>query len=144
MWHSFVTHGLLAALYTSCVLEVHLFLFLFYWKRHKDILIEKKVQEEGWEILPSKTTKTQENTQKTNELPIRTNPYGVHTTNQSSWITLRGVPLNTLEQKAQREARKTIESQRNSEFLVLSSRFFPTTQLELERCSQLAPKLSPS
>ena len=35
---------------------------------------------------------------------------------------LRGIPLKTLEQKAQKEVRKQIESQRYSEFLALSSK----------------------
>ena len=35
---------------------------------------------------------------------------------------LRGIPLKTLEQKAHREAKKRIESQRNPEFLALSSK----------------------
>ena len=35
---------------------------------------------------------------------------------------LRGIPLKSLEQKAQKEARKQIESQRYSEFLALSSK----------------------
>ena len=50
----------------------------------------------------------------------RTIPYGVYTANQSSCSTLRGVPIKTLEQKAQRKAKKTTESQRYSEFLALS------------------------
>ena len=59
---------------------LHNFFFFFYWKRHKDILIEKEVQQEGWEILLPKTTKLQENTQKTNELSIK---------DQSLWSTHR-------------------------------------------------------
>ena len=35
---------------------------------------------------------------------------------------LRGIPLKTLEQKAHREAKKRIESQRHPEFLALSSK----------------------
>ena len=46
----------------------------------------------------------------------------LHAANQSRCITLRGIPLKTWEQKAQREARKWIMSQRFSEFLVLSSK----------------------
>ena len=60
---------------------------------------------------------------------------GLHTPNQSSCNTLRGIPLKTLEQKAQREARKWIESQRFSEFLALSSKILAflslhTTQIK--------------
>ena len=41
----------------------------------------------------------------------------LHTANQSSCNMLRGIPLKTLEQKAHREAKKRIESQRHPEFL---------------------------
>ena len=56
---------------------------------------------------------------KTSKLSSYTNPLGLHTANQSSCNTLREIPLKTLEQKAQREARKRIESQRFSKFLAL-------------------------
>ena len=45
----------------------------------------------------------------------------LHTASQSSCKTLKGMPLKPVEQKAQNEAMKWMESQRFSEFLVLSS-----------------------
>ena len=63
-------------------------------------------------------------------------PLELHIASQSSCNTIRGMPLKTMAQKAQREARKWMESHRFSEFLVLSSNILAflsrhTTQIKV-------------
>ena len=101
--------------------DLLLLLLFFDWKRHIDLLIyKKKYKKKDDESSRQRKLNYSKVHWKTNEHSKKTTPYGVHTAIQSSCIILRGVLLKTSEQKTQREARKTIESQRYSEFLTLS------------------------